>query len=1266
MIRFERRVRSHAAATAILCAIALSACGGGSSTGIPGRPARSVRLEAVHFGRLADVYGLRRTTGGTLVAELHQRDVMVGPDIQDQRDSRSRDRRDDEILYDFLGANPDDLQPRLLITREIGTPEFEAALAAVSVKLRLVAPARFGQDTGSQPFSVVPRNAALQLTFSGALPIDDGFFVERDARGQVQSVRNLEAVQLLEIAGDPTDQQHGGDFRLVPVRYVVRERHLILDPVLLGSEGLQHGVKNSATGLPASPDQQTANIRLALAVEGTLRLPGFEARSATEPAGRNLSGAVSVVRDFRSGNAADDSSDLSRGFVRDAVPPRLLGTMVMYLEAVEDVDATTQRLSIFKGDVAHRIDAGDVVQLVVDDGGVPAVSEVVRDPQDHARERRAQVLVRRAAAFADHDPRRLPGHPGRGSELDGWLLGHAPRIVLVAPYEAGDPSDPEASDDPRLFLRFTPSPLWEVDGYPQVSPFAGVLVRFDKPMDLASVKSLDTLFFATRPMLGPLAEAEIRDFIAAQEMDPASFSLAKYVTPHLVAASRYDENGSQTTLRLQPKLGFYLDDRMRLEDPQHARYFLHLVGGAQGVKDLAGNALDLQAAPGKVVEALVVGFDLDTRRLPSGEPLFANNLVVTVARRFADADEDEQPSLHRKDEVARPGSPTPERAQAVPDLFGGVVYLADGRLQARPAARVSRIVDDLNQVPPPAQFLSRNPDVPNPRRHCPDVVDEVQVASATASVKFGQPLQNPLNPFGCRLQMLWREIDMSLSRDDASDFNLDVEQLHWAPFGGGAIGFDEFDRASLHLGHSEWRPEPCVGEFNALPTFWQSGLELAFDGNWVRNVRVGGGVESAPAPHAAFLEQPLVIDANRAFLEPNGINRFMPLPTFQKPYFVWRDETVVEQGAVSKLGSDVGGGAPGYRPYLLSPFLFGNGRAIVSSPSAGLQPVHGFWNNALNFRIRSRQADAFTDGLVGSIALPLLAEWKVWPDSPDAPAGRGYVASGANGWQIAITVQSGINLIGYPYFRVYSGGASGVGRQVEPLQEGTARGGWTPNGVRTNPGDNSLYWVQADFLKRQTVITSGFVELANPHRMPAAASDPRLGPYLGGKLQGDRLPVFDYEFEPPLAQLPSGTGLAVEFRGAGEVDSWYADIHSLGNPPLVLQKPDESNFPLDPRKAGDAHVRKYDDRAVGGGAPRDHWTYTYTRHLTTYVADANRLMEREFVSRFAAANESFLPQDVRYVGWRFVVRSNVEASPPVSPALDSFTLVWRFEQGSGR
>ena len=120
------------------------------------------------------------------------------------------------------------------------------------------------------------------------------------------------------------------------------------------------------------------------------------------------------------------------------------------------------------------------------------------------------------------------------------------------------------------------------------------------------------------------------------------------------------------------------------------------------IRDLSGNPLDLQPTGGELHENVVIAFDLDTRRLPSGLPVFPDNLAITVARRFADVDEDEQPSYDRAEDVQMVGATAQNpNAYALPDVFGAANYLPDGTLAARPTARVSKVVDDLNQVPPP-------------------------------------------------------------------------------------------------------------------------------------------------------------------------------------------------------------------------------------------------------------------------------------------------------------------------------------------------------------------------------------------------------------------------------------------------------------------------------------------------------------------------------------------------------------------------------------
>jgi hypothetical protein len=1190
------------------------------------------------------------------------------------------------VLYYFVGADPDTLQPRLFIPRELGSDAFLNAFDALDDQTREVTPMLFGQNAPGRPFTVVPRNAAIQLNFSAPLGVDDSFFVERNSSGQVVGLRNTEAVQLLRLAGDPN--QPGG-FVPVPVRVVAQDRSLILDPVLLGTEGLQYQTRNNASGLVESPDQTSANIRIAVALEGPLAIPGL--REPLGLTGLNNSQRLSIARDFRSGNANDSSADISRGFVRDPLPLRIVGEIVMYLERVDQINAFTQEVTIYKNSVNHEIDAGDVLRFIRDSSGVPfATSEVVVDPDDDRGQPSVQhvrVRIRTVEDLESLDPSNLPGYPSSVTEREPWLVLNAPKAVCVAEFAAGDGTT--TGDDPRYFLSFSPTPLPNLNGTPSapnenVSPFAGAIVRFTKPIDLGTVKWADTFFFAMRDLA---SEASIADFIATRPnnlggvgMEESAFNLAKYRTPYLITSRVFDEDGSQTSLRLQPTTGFYLDETMRnAPSAPEYRYYLHLIANSDegGVRDLAGNTVDLQGTTVDRSNSVVIWFTVDTRRNGS-VPFFEDNLAISIVRRFASRDEDAQPSYFISSEVQAPNATSIAAAYPLEDLVGAFVYV-DGKLQARPTTRVRQVADNLNQAPVAAQNTNL--------QWCPfSVSSEEQVASNSSTTVFTQGIQNPLNPYGCRLQTLWREVDLSLSRTDPYEFNLDIEQMYWAPFTGTVLTYDEFDRVSLFLGHSEYRPAPCVGNFSSLPSLPDSGVKTTFQKNFVWNpvpTLSGATIESQPAPHAAYADTPMTIDPATVVYEVNRVNRFLPLPTFQRPYFVFRDETVDEQGCVSSQGKDTGTGSA-YAPYILSPFNNGLGRRWFDDAGA-VRFVNAFWNDCINYQLSNNSAstESFTGGLVGNVALPLLADFWTYCDSGELPAGNGYVALGTNGWQIALTVQSSPT----PNFRCYSAGRAALATGSQPICRGpsdtqwtTASGGYTPTGQGTASSDNSFYWIMMDLVKRQSVITNGFVDLNNPHRVPEGFTDVRLGPfYLSGgnsTRPADVVPTFAYEFDPPLTSLPAGTSVVPQFRGASAVDSspWYwekwisvsTDLFPTANYTAGVRtqlKPTASNFPLDPFKAADAHIRKWDTRAIPNTTTaRNWWTYFYNRTVTKYVEDPNELMDPAYTIRYAGPNEAFTPREVRYVNWRFVTSNNVDAVPPVAPTIETFSLSYRFQR----
>src|SRR5690606_7950024 len=289
----------------------------------------------------------------------------------------------------------------------------------------------------------------------------------------------------------------------------------------------------------------------------------------------------------------------------------------------------------------HDIDGGDIVRVFVDQSGIPVVvTEIVADPVDDRGQPavgHVRALVARTPGLREIDPRRLPNYPRnpRSAEGERWLVQNAPRAVLVAEFiaERRAPSGTTYGDDPRLFVQWSPAPIEAPDDQTadrlrqepcdHVSPFAGAIVRFSQPIDPATVRALDTLFFATRDVLDGEG---IREFVERRGIDPQAFNPDKYRTPHLIAATALPIDGSNTAFRLQTPFGFWLDEAMRRADEgqtfatKRHHYHLHVLGGANGIRDRAGNALDLQWTL-TARDHVVIPFALDVRRDARGVPL---------------------------------------------------------------------------------------------------------------------------------------------------------------------------------------------------------------------------------------------------------------------------------------------------------------------------------------------------------------------------------------------------------------------------------------------------------------------------------------------------------------------------------------------------------------------------------------------------------------------------------------------------------------------
>ena len=367
----------------------LGGCGGGGggvASATPERPSSLVL--AVEYGRLVDIYGLQVTPQGASIT-LYRKDVVVGGNIQDERPTNSA-LSDNEILYDFIGTDPDTLQARLFIPRDVTGPEVADAYDALDDELRVVSPMLFGQNGRIR--SRLSARAGIRLRFSAPLGIDDSFFVGRDS-GQVTELRNTEAVRAAHRRRPRAAQRLRADAGPHRRRRVgPRPRRSCLGPRVCNTK--------RPTTLRACRLLRTSSARTSASrSRWRARSPaGLRSQVSGGLTGLNNSQRDSIVRDFRSGNQDDDSADIARGFVRDPLPLRVIGEIPMYLEA-SSISKFTQEITVYKNGLSHEIDRGDVIRFVNDSSGVPFGSaEVVVDPEDDRDNLRCSTSASASAA----------------------------------------------------------------------------------------------------------------------------------------------------------------------------------------------------------------------------------------------------------------------------------------------------------------------------------------------------------------------------------------------------------------------------------------------------------------------------------------------------------------------------------------------------------------------------------------------------------------------------------------------------------------------------------------------------------------------------------------------------------------------------------------------------------------------------------------------------------------------------------------------------
>jgi len=340
--------------------------------------------------------------------------------------------------------------------------------------------------------------------------------------------------------------------------------------------------------------------------------------------------------------------------------------------------------------------------------------------------------------------------------------------------------------------------------------------------------------------------------------------------------------------------------------------------------------------------------------------------------------------------------------------------------------------------------------------------------------------QTPLSGLGSKLQAIWRYCDVGLTLLDENQTNIDVENIDWAPKFGAVIG-DHYSRFEIGLCHSFFLPDETV--VNLPPptvVFPASGLVSNYSTNYLdptndplkivhnRNL----GYELNPAD--------LFASEHGVPMVPYPLNRTVPPDQFK--YYTWRDTSLLAIGG----------------PNLTSPNGTSGAELLINLLATGGDPTLG--------------GVPYASGFVPTIGLPLLMEFRCFPDS---------TALGLNTFDTNIALPA--NLGTRPNFRAFStGGAQGSQIVIkDPDLQPTATGGFNPNstppGAVTSGVDDTFYLGQLDLVVR--------VSRAHTIWINSTSANPIYSP-----------PVV----EPRNEDQPLGTQIVLAYRGAGSVTAGAA------------------------------------------------------------------------------------------------------------------------------
>jgi hypothetical protein len=751
--------------------------------------AKGLFLESIEWGRLVDVYDIN----GNLVEE----DVLVNHKITSSSEVK-------------LIANAVTQRESLFIQFPKGSAEFDTRFFAYRDDL---VPVERRDVNGELTYDMVARNAVVRLNFN--LPVDP-VSVDASSVQVFQGLSSSDTPQFSSIIvaknGSSTNTAYLGSILIDPTvsRIDAAEEELPANVIGFG-ESLGSNDYNMVIHIPTEIDLVNGVSSVLSTLDGVY---GPGRRDTSEPVKIIGLDNYMLLAAMRTGNRLD----VDGGFMRDSIRPSLLG-----------VQETTILSHAFNGsdiDVTYAVDALACRDLMPKIGDV---FEVVDTNSD--------VNVWAVVAVPDSVP---PFYSVRcvNSDYDSSLFAAVVPGTLSTRYSAVD------SAIQACYLRIEPSPTTSlpVGGIPEN---ARVEVRFDEPIDASTMRSTST-FVIIQPddRLNPDPQDLKESQTAWYRQIDNSESVSDFIDRQRGYDYRTDTNGvataeaeyggrvlfgqviaadSNRAFSITPAAGW---KELNLGDG-FDEYVVALRGGLDGIKDMAGNSVQLTSfVAGNNDQDIQL--EIEHSALPPEETRYFSLLCNSL-------DEDSDGNVE----------------------WAGQVNQVDfnGQLTGRMPSRFTRPADNTQGS------LSLH------------LVGDVANQGAVS---------DPLNFAGAVVMNVYRPEDFGFGYENVSEFNYTVEGFSWSPFGG--VVYDEnYNKISLSLSHSVTMPDEFYSTIPPAPIWPFSGmLTTSFNENVLGFTADGtSGIDEKTVFSSPYFPR----DISKYQL--GGIE-YMPWPGFTDN-FVWRD-----------------------------------------------------------------------------------------------------------------------------------------------------------------------------------------------------------------------------------------------------------------------------------------------------------------------------------------------------------------------------------------